>query len=353
MWQWRRGAGGRVRGIQHATVLALLLTALACTLIPAGAHARGRSFWGVVDGPTAQTNRDLRLMRRGGVGTDRFVLWHSVVQQSGWSSYDRFIGKLARKRIRALPDLFTGGGYSPPISGNARQSWVQFAHNAAARYGPGGSFWHAHPRLPKRPVRAWQVGNEPSLPKYWPTKSPVRDYATFLKITHDAIRGVNSHATIVLAGLPGVVVDRPYRGWKFLNKLYRVGGVKGDFNVAAFHPYAHHLRDLAPQMRKFRHVMRRHGDKHTPVWITEFGYGSGRRDGRLNFGKKGQARMLRKTFRAFAHKRRRWNVRGVVWYQWRDPAQQNPDCSFCSTSGLLHSNLRPKPAYRAFKHIAR
>ena len=36
----------------------------------------------------------------------------------------------------------------------------------ARRYGPGGSFWDRHPRLPRLPVRAWQVWNEPNLPVF-------------------------------------------------------------------------------------------------------------------------------------------------------------------------------------------
>jgi len=41
----------------------------------------------------------------------------------------------------------------------------------------------------------------------------------------------------------------------------------------------------------------------------------------------------------------------VVWYDWRDPAQKNPDCSFCSSAGLLRSNFRAKPSWRAFRHF--
>jgi hypothetical protein len=344
---------GNTLPMRRALGLAALLIVLVFAFPQAGAQANvRRSFWGVeYTSPTS--TRDFRLMHRAHVGTVRFVLWHSVVQANGWSPYDRLIRGLAKRRLQGLPDLLNNpANYTPPISGSAAQSWTQFAHAAVARYGPRGSFWHAHPGLPKKPLRAWQVGNEPSLPKYWPTKSPVRDYARFLKITHGAIKSARSHAKVVLAGLPGIVVDPRYRGWRFLSRLYGVSGVKRHFDIAAFQPYSHHVRDIGRQMRKYRRVMRRHGDKHTRVWITEFGYGSGRFDHRLNRGKKGQARMLRKTFRVFRHRRRHWNLRGVVWYEWRDPAQRNPDCSFCSSAGLLRSGFSKKPAYRAFKRIA-
>jgi polysaccharide biosynthesis protein PslG len=338
------------RGYLSALALAVCLG----LVLPAGAQAVSRSFWGVEYSSSA-SGRDFRLMHRAHVGTVRIPLWHSVVSGSGWSTYDRIVSGLAKRRIHVLPDLLNNpADYTPPISGSARTSWTQFAHSAVARYGPGGSFWHTHPGLPKTPVRAWQVGNEPNLKKYFPSRRPVRDYATLLKITHNAIHRANRHAKVVLAGMPALRSQFvSYPGVKFLNRLYRVRGIKHAFNIAATHPYAENLRQLRRAMTRIRRVMRRHGDKKTQVWITEIGYGSARFNHHLNFGRKGQARMLHKTFRLLHAKHRRWRIHGLAWYDWRDPPQRNPDCSFCSTAGLLRSDFHPKPAYRAFKRIAR
>jgi polysaccharide biosynthesis protein PslG len=334
---------------------ALALVACLAVVLPAGvASARGRSFWGVeYTNPTS--SRDFRLMHRAHVGTVRIPLWHSVVSSSGWSPYDRIVGGLANRRIRVLPDLVNNpGDYTPPISGGARTAWTQFAHDAVNRYGPGGSFWRAHPRLPRVPIRAWQVGNEPNLQKYFPSSHPVRDYATLLKITHSAIRGANRHAKVVLAGMPALRSQFvKFPGVRFLARLYRVRGIKRAFDIAATHPYAENMRQLRRAMTRIRSVMRRHGDKRTRVWITELGYGSAPFNHHLNFGRRGQARMLHKTFGLVHRKRRAWKIKGVVWYDWRDPAQRNPDCSFCSTAGLLKSDFHPKPSYRAFKRLAR
>jgi hypothetical protein len=312
----------------------------------------GRDFWGV-NYTSGTSGRDFKLMRRGHVGTARFVIWHSVVQTNGWAAYDRIIGGLAKRGIRPLPDLFNAPDYRPPVSGSARTAWVQFVHDAASRYGPGGSFWRTHPRLPNRPVRAMQVGNEPNLPKYFVTGTPVKDYATLLRITHTAIRGVSGKIKVVLAGMPALHSQFvKFPGVEFLNRLYRVHGVKRSFDIAATHPYAENLHQLRRAVTKVRRVMRRHGDKRTPVWITEMGYGSDRFNHHLNFGLRGQATMLHKTFKLILHRRKSWRVHGIVWYDWRDPPQRNPDCSFCSSAGLLRSSFRPKPAYHAFKHIA-
>jgi hypothetical protein len=342
--------------------IAALLIALAWVLPTAGAQAKvGRSFWGVEYTRPGIKARDFRTMHKGRVGIVRIVLWRSQAQADNWRSYDRIIGGLARRRIAVLPDLMgTQGNYTLPLgSQSAQQGWKQYVHSAVARYGPGGSYWsgpYHHQfgsRAKPKPVKNWQVWNEPSLPKYFPTNSPVKDYARLLNLSHDAIRGAAKHTRVVLAGLPGAVVDPPYRGWKYLNKLYRVKGVKHNFDIAAFHPYSRTVGSLHRQMKKFRRVMRRHRDRHSKVWVTEFGYGSARPNGRLNFGRKGQARMLHRTFKVLRHKHRRWNVRGVVWYQWRDPdnAGDANDCTFCASAGLLHANYRPKPAWRAFKRF--
>jgi hypothetical protein len=337
--------------------LAGLLTALVLVLPPTGAQALSRSFWGVVDTSSTST-QDFNKMRQSKAGVVRIGMFQEDSEVApgvfDWASADQIVGGLASRHIATLPELLVSkSNPPPPISGNARQRWLQFVHEFVARYKPGGAYWSGpyqaqFPGASKRPVRSFQVFNEPNLKKYFPSNNPVRDYAKLLKITHGAIRGAYRHATIVLAGIPGFT---QYRGWKFLDRLYRVKGFKRSFDVAALHPYSISLFYLRYQMKKFRAVMKRHHDKGTPIWLTEFGFGSARGHGDLNFGLHGQARMLRKSFRLLRHKRKPWHLRGVVWFQWRDPASKNPDCSFCSSAGLLHSNFKPKPAFGAFKHF--
>jgi hypothetical protein len=339
--------------MRKTILLAGLLTAVALLLAPAGAQALSRDFWGVNYTSEPSSANDFALMRQAKVGTARFVLGRNVVETRGWAPYDEIIGGLAQRRVKALPDLFNSD-YHPPISGSARDAWVQFVRDVVSRYGPGGTFWQAHPELPSTPVSAVQVLNEPNLPKYFISNNPVKDYATLLKITHDAIRSAGNGATVkvVLAGMPALRSEFvKFPGVSFLNRLYRVPGVKRNFDIAATHPYAENLDQLRRALKGIRRVMKRHGDKRTQVWVTEMGYGSDRFNHHLNFGLKGQATMLRKTFKLLLDRRRRWKVHGLVWYQWRDPPIKNPDCSFCSSAGLLRADFSAKPAFRAFKHF--
>ena len=63
-------------------------------------------------------------------------------------------------------------------------------------------------------------------------------------------------------------------GSKYLRELYRIHGVKRDFDIAAVHPYAPNLSQLRREIGLFRSAMRKGHDGRTRMWITELGWGS-------------------------------------------------------------------------------
>ncbi len=66
---------------------------------------------------------------------------------------------------------------SPP---REPEQYARFLAAAARRYGTGGSFWAERPELPRRPIRDWQIWNEPSLRDFWSVTSWARDYVALL-----------------------------------------------------------------------------------------------------------------------------------------------------------------------------
>jgi hypothetical protein len=106
------------------------------------------------------------------------------------------------------------------------------------------------------------------------------------------------------------------------------------------------------QIKRMRRVMGAHHDGHTPIWITELGWGSDPPDRfGINAGTRGQRRMLKRTFPRLIRGRHRWRLRHVFWFDWRDPPPGTGRCSFCDSSGLFWHDHRPKPAWRIFKRI--
>jgi hypothetical protein len=195
------------------------------------------------------------------------------------------------------------------------------------------------------------VWNEPSLAHYFTPEPSVTKYAELLRVTHDAIKGADPQAQVVLAGLPGFGGKAGgLDAWQYLRKLFQRPGIDSDFDVVALHPYSRTIHQLRIEMQKVRAVMRESGDAAKPLWITEVGWGSAPPD-RFGFNKgiHGQKQFLTKAFRLLLHNRAKWRLDRVYWFEWRDPPASTPlACSFCGSAGLLRNDREPKPAYHAF-----
>ena len=220
--------------------------------------------------------------------------------------------------------------------------------SAAERYGPGGEFWSENPLLPVRPIRKWQAWNEENFFYFTKPASPGR-YGQLLKLSARALRSVDPGAKVILGGLFGDPRQRPPRAMDatdFLDRLYRVRGIKASFDGVALHPYAPSAQGLKPLVEAVRRVMVRNGDRRTGLYITEMGWGS-QANSNVAFekGLQGQARELRRAYSYLLGARRRLNIRQVFWYAWKD-APPSP-CSFCDSVGLFRAGagMRAKPAW--------
>jgi putative glycosyl hydrolase len=340
----------------------------------AGAAVR-TEFFGIAAGQLDVQDRQGMAAAR--VQTARFMLkWRDIETSPGsydWSDRDWFIGGLASQGIRSVPFVWgspkwvgSGAPGSPPLGTTAEiQAWRNFLKAAVARYGPGGTYWAPGGEYdqdygtgaPTVPIKSWQVWNEPNLKKYFSPGSTVQEatqkYARMLAISHDAIKAEDPTATIVLAGMPSY---GDVTAWKFLNNLYNVGTVKGDFDAAALHPYGCDLDRTGDAITQFRTAMKSHGDGPTPLWLTEFAWGSGPPDEFCkNKGLTGQRDLLVSSFRMILRNRKPWNVQRLFWFLWRDPKAGSYYarlCSICGSAGLLRYDRTPKPAYYAFKSFS-
>ena len=115
---------------------------------------------------------------------------------------------------------------------------------SSRRYGPQGSLWAERPDLPRVPVRAWQVWNEPNLTRYWSEQPFARSYVRLLRAADAALRAADPGATVVLAGLPN-------ESWTALRRIYEAGG-RGHFDAVALHPYTRRPRDVLRLVRYAR-----------------------------------------------------------------------------------------------------
>ncbi len=348
-------------------VLAAMLAAGAAT-----AQARlPRDFFGVVP-QTVLSAADTDRMRSGGLDVARVpVIWRSVQPspRSGydWSGVDQVVAATARSRLDLLPFLYGTPGWlaretkMPIDSARQRREWAAFLRAAVERYGLGGQFWLEHGRdsgdfVPPRPVRRWQIWNEPNFFYFATPASPGR-YARLLKLSHQMIARTDPRAEVILGGLFGNPKERPPRAMDatdFLDRLYAVRGIKQSFDGVALHPYAASAAELRRLTEALRGVIVRNRDRRTGLYLTEIGWGSQRNPRRVAFevGLREQARELRSAYGYLIGNQGRLNLKQVHWFSWKDIRGA---CNFCDSVGLFRSGARfkPKPAWHALVRLAR
>ena len=354
-----------------SAVLAAAIAALAWSAGPAAAapperaDRSGPSFHGVVS-QAPLSERDFERMAAGGVDSLRVVwAWNDIEPAPGVSRFaatDRVVLLAANHGIDLLPSVAGNAGWAggdptlPPIHGaSERAAWAAFLARLVNRYGPGGEIWQGIPnRRQRRPLRIWQIWNEPNFPRFWQPRPDAREYARLVELSGIAIHGADPRAKVMLAGIAPVISGVPTD--RYLRELYATRGIKRHFEIAALHPYARGVRRLGKQVERLRAVMRAAGDRRTPLAITEMGWASrpseGSPDGAATRGRRGQARMVERAYRLVERHRRDWRLRGAYWYGWQDVAEPELRCTFCQYAGLFDVEGRAKPSWRAYRRAA-
>lgn len=365
---------------------AALLLAIAALLVPAAAGAAlPRDFWGVVANQ-APSGSQARTLDRGGVESLRVPIdWGAVQPSPGaepdWSSVDPVVRGAAEAGIGVLPFLsspprwavhYEGvGGTQAPVSlpvltAAQRADWREFLRLAVFRYGPGGSFWAENPLLPREPIRVWQIWNEANFKYFAARPSPSQFGKLVVNSFHD-LRSADPGARVVLGGLfirpkGGSAKPKPgriKRAWfaaEFLEQMYKATpGVRGKFIAVALHPYSKGYRELTPEIEEVREALKKSRDPGRAIWLTELGWSSGRpnaANGHNQFekGPQGQAQELTGAFKLLRANSARWRVKRLYWFSFTDAPGT---CNFCDGSGLFSQSFVPKPAWSAYKRLAR
>jgi len=348
------------------SIVGLVLCGLLFGVAPATA-AVPRDFFGIVSEDVftgAPAYRDATLAQESSVGVGlirQTFHWKQIEVKPGvynFAGYDSYVAALASHGIRVLPILFDPPSFRARVSHSSsaiypprRYSTIgAFGAAVARRYGPNGSFWAQNPGLPKLPITAYQIWNEPNLRAYWPTGPNPRQYVRLLKAARAGIRRADRHAEIVTAGLPDSHLSRPHSVYSFLRSMMAAGGRKS-FDTLAINPYGKNTSQLLARVRRFRSILNHAHDSRSRMWITEFGWSDVGPRSPFRAGSAGQAKQIRRTIPALAHQRRHLRLRGLIYYDWRDAAPYPPAFKdfWGLHTGLIRRNGHAKPALAAFK----
>jgi len=320
----------------------------------------------LLDRNDAQLRREFDVMRSNGVETIRPVVYWADMQATrggpvDFSSTDRLFGAAASHGIAVMPVMLRAPGWARIDPGNFAsppkdpRDFAAFLRAMVGRYGPTGSFWTAHPEIPRRPQRAWEIWNEPNLDRYWSSpKSFAKPFVALMKSAHDGLKAADPGSEVVLAAMGNA-------SWKALAQAYAAGLRPSMYDVVALHPFSGRLENVLKIVRLNREAMAANGDGAKHVVISELTWPSAQGKTKNTTGfettEGGQATRLANSFRALTKLRRSQRIDGIVWSTWltRDMGSAN---SF-DWSGLRKLNpANPagepvtKPALRAFSAIA-
>lgn len=318
----------------------------------------------VFAGDAAYRQRTLRRQARAGVGLLRQTFaWDEIERVEGrydFSVHDEYVAAAAERGMAILPILFrpptfhsrAGPGEQeathPPRS---NEEFARFARALVRRYGPDGELWRERPDLPRAPIRAWQVWNEPNLPVYWGGEPDAGEYGRMLAAVSEAVHAADAEAEVVTAGLPNSRLGIPFS--RYLADLLAATSER-DFDVLAIHPYARTDDGVLEAVAGARRALDRAGRTERGVWLTEVGWATEGPRSPFTVGRQAQARLVSSTLRRLAAERERLRVRGLVYFGWKDNPPYAGGKDFWGLhTGLLDIRSRPKPAYRAFRAAAR
>jgi len=357
----------RFSALIASTILSVAAPASAAGAVP-------RAFFGVhldvalIEEGHSFEGQMRRIARTGAGSIVTSFNWGVDQQQRGgpvdFTRTDRIVRGAARSRLRVLPVVVTSppwsrppelGVFTPPLD---PRDYAAYLTALIGRYGPRGSLWAQEPTLPRMPIRAWQVWNEPvggpmaDGPSVFWTDSRSRPfqvgYLELLRAAHAAIKAADRGAQVVVAGLVG-------RSWRSLEILYGAGA-RPLIDAVSLHPYTGRPADVVRTVRLVRGVMRRAGAGRVPIMLTEVGWPSyaGQLGPEREDLSRTQARWMRATLPALVRARRRLGITGLYWYTWMS-RDASPDYAF-DHAGLVRSEggrVHGKPAEGAFRAIVR
>ena len=219
------------------------------------------------------------------------------------------------------------------------------------RYKAGGTFWKENPRLPVKPIRAWQIWNEPSHTAYWSEPHFVHRFVPMARAASRAIRRADPHALVVSPGFPD-------RSWESIAALEKGGG-KGLWDVIAVHPYTYEPGNVLRIVKLVRAALKRVGEPKIPMWATEITWSSAEGKVKQPLGfettEKDQAARLSRVFPLLVKSRAKLGLDRIYWESWlTGDADRGNTFDYSGLRELRpDGTVRAKPAFFAYERLAR
>jgi hypothetical protein len=228
----------------------------------------------------AQIDAQLAALRQTGATLARSdALWEATeptrpsrgAHRYDWSFDDSIASALAAHGLRWLPIIdysapwahsIAGQDHSPPAS---TSDYADYAAALARRYGPGGSFWNAHPGLPRQPVDTYEIWNEPDNPAFWSPAPDAAQYAGLYLSARAAVDSVQPDAQVIVGGLTHPAA--------FIAAMVAADpSLRGHIDGIGIHPYGSTPEAVLSAVRLARQALNSLDMVTVPLYVTEFGW---------------------------------------------------------------------------------
>jgi hypothetical protein len=314
-------------------------------------------------------NNDCNLAAVAGAGVtmERLELdWSGVEPRPGrwtFAQFDTQFARAARHGITVLPVLMNVPGWAGP-------AWNAFPRNTAAynayvaravgRYGPHGRFWRAHPELPRREARWFEIWNEPYLFQFSDSGVDPAAYARLYRGAVSAGRQADPSARFLIeADLYTGEKDGSSSGW--VGPMFdAVPDLARFVDGVAVHPYTtedspdnytpHDPRGEFRRIENIRQEFVKRGASK-PFWITEVGWSTCPANPDSCVSDQKQAAFLARVFEIVKSDYSSW-VKAVFPYNYRDGDEDNVSDKE-AWFGLIRRAGQPKPAWNVLRAAAR
>ena len=352
-------------------LIATAIASLVCLGAFGQATASAKISLGFVAGPHASSSSLDAISASGAAHVREKFSWAESEPKRGvmhWTALDADVAAASRAHLPLLAVLADTPAWAIEAKTPRGQqdtyptriaNFTAWAGRLAARYGPSGSFWSAHPELTPLPVRRWQIWNEPNVASIWTggVASPER-YAALLTQSRDAIRNTDLWATVEAAGMAssGSAGASPD---SFLKSVWRVLGPARSavyrWDIHAYSDTAAHAAALVPYMR---HLMDSNGCKACGITVGEFGWASGaaigQRYGWLCAGSASRQADMAHYFLATVLRSAATNrLVELSWYRWDDPDPRFGATGCFRSLGVVNYLGVPKPALATFERFTK
>jgi hypothetical protein len=268
---------------------------------------------------------------------------------------DQIVTLAAQHGISVLPTVLYAPAWDAAQNGSgiafpARPGpYANYLTALIQRYGPHGSFWRSYPKIPRMPIRMWQIWNEEQLGYYW-HQPFVTSYVALLRASHRAIKRADPGARVVLGSVTNTA-------WRILGQIYRKGARKL-FDVVSVNAFTKTPANVLLYLHLTRRAMDRFKDSKKPLIASELSWPSARGQTTSHFDwdttRAGQARNIARLLPRGGAAPGQRGVLGFDYYTWiglEEP--QGSDFSFAGLEGMSPSGaVFTKPALGAFRRGA-